>query len=83
MSDADVTTLKLSQILQDRQHCALVLSCDGLFEVMSNEEVGREVVRMRKEGYQAAEIAKNLCGQALKKGSYDNISTIVVYLDNV
>lgn len=82
VSDPDVTTLNLSQILRDRQNCALVLSCDGLFEVMSNEEVGREVVRMRKEGYKADAVSKNLCGQALKKGSYDNISTIVVYLDN-
>jgi serine/threonine protein phosphatase PrpC len=81
VSDPDVTTLRLSQILDERQHCALVLSCDGLFEVMSNEEVGNEVVRMRKEGYKAGEVAKNLCGQALKKGSYDNVSTIVVYLD--
>lgn len=83
VSDPDITTVALSQILDERQHCALVLSCDGLFEVMSNEEVGREVVRMRKEGYKAGEIAKNLCGQALKKGSYDNISTIVVYVDNI
>eukprot|EP00804_Cyclotella_cryptica_P003019 CCRYP_006010-RA/>CCRYP_006010-RA protein AED:0.28 eAED:0.28 QI:747/1/1/1/1/1/3/53/323 len=82
VSDPDITTLQLSQILDERQHCALVLSCDGLFEVMSNEEVGLEVVRMRKEGYKAGETAKNLCGQALKKGSYDNISTIVVYLDS-
>lgn len=82
VSDVDVTILSLSNILEERQFCAVVLSCDGLFEVMSNEEVGLEVVRMRKEGYKAGEIAKNLCGQALKKGSYDNISTIVVYIDN-
>lgn len=82
VSTPDVTTLRLSEVLDERQNCALLLSCDGLFEVMSNEEVGREVVRMRKEGYKAGEVAKNLCGQALKKGSYDNISTIVVYLDS-
>lgn len=83
VSDPDVTTLDLATSLADRQHCALVLACDGLFEVMSNEEVGREVVRMRKEGYRAGDIAKNLCGQALKKGSYDNLSVVVVYLDHV
>ena len=82
VSDPDVTTLQLSQMLDNRQYCAVVLACDGLFEVMSNEEVGREVIRMRKEGYKAGEISKNLCGQALKKGSYDNISTIIVFLDN-
>eukprot|EP00581_Thalassiosira_minuscula_P015230 CAMPEP_0183716110 /NCGR_PEP_ID=MMETSP0737-20130205/10120_1 /TAXON_ID=385413 /ORGANISM="Thalassiosira miniscula, Strain CCMP1093" /LENGTH=1061 /DNA_ID=CAMNT_0025945321 /DNA_START=142 /DNA_END=3327 /DNA_ORIENTATION=+ len=81
VSDPDVTTLNLSRSLTDRQQCALVLACDGLFEVMSNEEVGREVVRMRDEGYKAGDVAKNLCGQALKKGSYDNLSVVVVYLD--
>jgi serine/threonine protein phosphatase PrpC len=50
---------------------------------MSNEEVGREVVRLRQEGYKAGDVAKNLCGQALKKGSYDNLSVLVVYLDDV
>mmetsp|Transcript_13229 Transcript_13229/g.27192 ORF Transcript_13229/g.27192 Transcript_13229/m.27192 type:complete len:1069 (-) Transcript_13229:124-3330(-) len=83
VSDPDVTTLNLSNMLADRQNCALVLACDGIFEVMSNEEVGREVVRMRQAGYAPGELAKNLCGQAMKKGSYDNISVIVIYLDEV
>ena len=83
VSDPDVTTLNLANSLADREHCAIVLACDGLFEVMSNEEVGGEVVRMKQEGYKAGDIAKNLCGQALKKGSYDNLSVVVVYLDDV
>ena len=83
VSDPDITTLNLTSCLTDRELCALVLACDGLFEVMSNEEVGREVIRMRCEGYMAGDIAKNLCGQALKKGSYDNLSVVVIYLDNV
>ena len=83
VSDPDVTTLNLGTSLANRQNCALVLACDGLFEVMSNEEVGREVARMRGEGYAAGDAAKNLCGQALKKGSYDNLSVVVVYLDEV
>ena len=83
VSDPDVTTLNLDSLLSDRTNCALVLACDGLFEVMSNEEVGREVVRMREAGYKAGDISKNLCGQALKKGSYDNLSVVVVYLDDV
>ena len=69
--------------MADRDNCAVVLACDGLFEVMSNEEVGREVVRMRRARYNPGDIAKNLCGQALKKGSYDNLSVVVIYLDRV
>jgi hypothetical protein len=49
--------LDLASSLADQEHC-------GLFEVMSNEECGREVVQMQKEGYMAGDIAKNLCGQA-------------------
>jgi len=82
VSDPDITTLDLANCMAGREYCALVLACDGLFEVMDNEEVGREVIRMRQEGYMAGDIAKNLCGQALKKGSYDNLSVIVIYLDN-
>ena len=60
ISDPDVTTLDLSVSLAGRRHGAVVLACDGLFEVMSNEEVGNEIIRMRKEGYVAGDIAKNL-----------------------
>jgi len=80
VSDADVTNINLTTALAGRQYNSLVLACDGLLEVMSSEEVGREVVLMRKAGYKADEVAKNLCGQALKKGSYDNISVIVLHL---
>ena len=83
VSDPDMAVLDLSRTFADSRPGALVLACDGLFEVMSSEEVGREVVRMRNENYMAGDIAKNLCGQALKRGSYDNISVVVVYLDAV
>lgn len=63
VSDPDITTLPLLHILDEKQHCALVLSCDGLFEVMSNEEVGLKVVRMRKEEYKAGEIEKTYAGR--------------------
>jgi len=83
VSEPDMTTLNLASSLAGHQNCALLLACDGLFEVMSNEEVRREVVRMRSKGYTAGDIAKNLCGQALKKGSYDNLSVVCIYLDSV
>ena len=81
VSDPDITRVNLVSALAGRQHNAIVLACDGLLEVMSSEEIGREVVLMRKAGYKAGEVAKNLCGQALKRGSYDNISVVVVHLD--
>ena len=83
VSDPDITKVNLASALAGRQHNAIVQACDGLLEVMSSEEIGREVVLMRKAGYKAPEVAKNLCGQALKRGSYDNISVVVVHLDDV
>ena len=83
VSDPDITKVNLASALAGRQHNAIVLACDGLLEVMSSEEIGREVVLMRKAGYKAGEVAKNLCGQALKRGSYDNISVVVVHLDDL
>ncbi|KAL7490513.1 hypothetical protein ACHAWT_000288 [Skeletonema menzelii] len=80
VSDPDVANINLTTALAGRRYNSLVLACDGLLEVMSSEEIGREVVLMRKAGYKADEVAKNLCGQALKKGSYDNISVIVLHL---
>lgn len=59
-SEADVTRIDLVNSMADRDDCAVVLACDGLFEVMSNEEVGREVVRMRRAGYNAGDIGKSL-----------------------
>ena len=83
VSDPDITKVNLASALAGRQQNAIVLACDGLLEVMSSEEIGREVVLMRKAGYKAGEVAKNLCGQALKRGSYDNISVVVVHLDDL
>ena len=82
VSDPDVANIDLTTALAGRQYNSLVLACDGLLEVMSSEEIARLVVLLRRAGYKADEVAKNLCGQALKKGSYDNISVVVLHLDD-
>ena len=82
VSDPDVANIDLTTALAGRQYISLVLACDGLLEVMTSEEIARQVVLLRRAGYKADEVAKNLCGQALKKGSYDNISVVVLHLDD-
>lgn len=71
----------------DEDEC-LILASDGLWDVMSNEEVGevarRILRRMRRmvsgDTSPAQAVADNLRQRALSKNSPDNISIIVVDL---
>ena len=58
----------------------IVLASDGLFEVMDNDEVGRDVISFRDKGMSADEAARELCSSALEKGTSDNVSAVVIYL---
>ena len=57
---------------------ALVIASDGLFEVMSNEEVV-QVVR-EKIDFSPCQIAEVLSTEAVDRGSKDNVTVIVVKL---
>lgn len=52
----------------------LVLGCDGVFDVIENEDVG-EIVTSEQDPIRAAYLLRNL---ATARGSQDNISVIVV-----
>jgi serine/threonine protein phosphatase PrpC len=85
ISDADVTKLNISQIVPEvpdgtgTVNGAIVIGTDGLFDVMSDEEVAGQIVNMMKTGVPADDASKELYHRALKKGSSDNISIIVIY----
>lgn len=81
VSDADITKIDLSSMLAERQSGILLIASDGLFEAMDNEEIGRDVLSMRESGLSAGDTAKNICGLALEKGTKDNVSALVVYLE--
>jgi serine/threonine protein phosphatase PrpC len=56
----------------------VVLGCDGLWDVMSNEEVANFVsIRKSLSSY---EIARQLVAEAYRRKSQDNISVVVVDL---
>lgn len=59
----------------------LIQASDGLFEVLDNEEVGRDAMQMRKENYSASDCAHYLCDLAKRKGSSDNISVLVIFFE--
>jgi len=74
VSDPDVTTIpiKCGEIL--------VSASDGLWEVMDSDEVAIDINKMRAQGMTAKDTARTLCSMAIKKGTSDNVSTVVIFL---
>ncbi len=59
----------------------LVSATDGLWEVMDSEEVALDLHKMRNEQrLNARDAARSLCSMAIRKGTTDNISVVVVYV---
>ena len=80
VSDPDLSTVNLSEMLAERELCSIVLCTDGLFEVIDNEQAGRDVIQWRDDGLNADEVATKLCRKAVELGSPDNVSVVVLYL---
>eukprot|EP00735_Rhodelphis_limneticus_P004238 TRINITY_DN15808_c0_g1::TRINITY_DN15808_c0_g1_i1::g.25553::m.25553 TRINITY_DN15808_c0_g1::TRINITY_DN15808_c0_g1_i1::g.25553 ORF type:complete len:353 (+),score=34.28,sp/Q8RXV3/P2C59_ARATH/45.25/2e-63,PP2C/PF00481.16/2.1e-69,PP2C_2/PF13672.1/2.1e-05,SpoIIE/PF07228.7/0.15 TRINITY_DN15808_c0_g1_i1:181-1239(+) len=59
----------------------LILACDGLWDVMSNQEAVDFVHRM--ESNDASSISRALCEYAFERGSADNITVVIVFLNNL
>ena len=59
----------------------LISATDGLWNVMDSNEVAKSILQMRKrKNMSAHDAARELCSQALRKGSTDNVSVVVVYV---
>jgi len=74
VSDADISKTSIGP------GETLVSATDGLWEVMDSDEVALDLVKMRKQGLNARDAARNLCSMAFKKGTADNVSVVVVYV---
>mmetsp|Transcript_23741 Transcript_23741/g.33199 ORF Transcript_23741/g.33199 Transcript_23741/m.33199 type:complete len:388 (-) Transcript_23741:491-1654(-) len=63
-----------------KQGDTLLICCDGLFEQMSNEEVGGFVYKKLEETKYAdpATVLRDLLEESLEKGSKDNMSALAV-----
>ena len=81
VSHPDVTEVDLPSMLADRSGAVVVLASDGMFDVMDNEQVGRLALRMREKGMAANDVARSLCETAIEKGTSDNVSAVVVYVE--
>eukprot|EP00729_Bicosta_minor_P013132 gene13132-24060_t len=59
----------------------LVLACDGIWDVISNEQCIDFVTRYHSAGHSLTKVAHKLLDTCLKKGSSDNMSVLIVRLD--
>ena len=57
----------------------LILACDGIWDVMTNQEVVTFVAEQEKGWVDAAKIAESLLDKCLAKGSKDNMSVVIVF----
>lgn len=82
ISQPDVYKIDLKDVMKNiKSSCVLIQASDGLFDVLDNEEVARDAIKLRKAGLDAKECASQLTKLALKKGSSDNISVVATYLN--
>lgn len=59
----------------------LILGCDGVWDVMSDQETTDMLMkRYQDKGGPDEDAAKFIVRTAIKRGSADNITAIVVYL---
>lgn len=58
----------------------LLVACDGVWDVMSDDQACELVSALRDAGKSAQEAAQELVQESLRRVSTDNISVIVVYL---
>jgi Serine/threonine protein phosphatase len=80
ISESELTDVNISKLMKSRSQTMIIQASDGLFEVLGNEEVARDVIAMRKGGLTAQECAKALCKLAIRKGTTDNVTVLVVFL---
>lgn len=68
--------IKLWSIVPDTEF--VVMGCDGVWDVISNEDVGDFVRTQLFEGTHPETVAENLVNLCLEKHSLDNVSVIIV-----
>ncbi len=59
---------------------ALILACDGIWDVLSDQEASKIVFSAIKEGLSMQGVAQRLVESAFKKQSSDNLSVLIVDL---
>lgn len=66
--------------LEDYRNGCLVLACDGLWDVSTTDEVGKAITQMVANNESEGMMSKRLVHNAIRCGSTDNVSVVVVKL---
>ena len=56
----------------------VIFACDGLWDVISNIKASNFVLNLMKKKYKE-NIAKKLASYAIKEGSYDNVTVVIMF----
>eukprot|EP00301_Raphidiophrys_heterophryoidea_P024663 c8080_g1_i3.p1 GENE.c8080_g1_i3~~c8080_g1_i3.p1 ORF type:complete len:411 (+),score=92.98 c8080_g1_i3:46-1233(+) len=60
----------------------LVLACDGVFDVMTNQELATLVTNLMSETKDMGDVCKQVLEDCLEKGSRDNMTVVLVQLSD-
>jgi len=67
--------------LRPNDHRFAVLACDGVWDVMSGQEVADFVIKKLNEKTRVDEVVTELVNEAERKGSLDNITAVLLHFD--
>ena len=59
----------------------IVLATDGLWDVFESEDAVEYVLSLEREGHEHKKIATLMVEEALRRGTYDNITVVIIWLD--
>jgi protein phosphatase 2C family protein 2/3 len=76
LADPEIESITLTA-----QHSYIILACDGLYDVMTNENIAEYMVQQDKQGLHQQQISENIVKNAIEKlFTRDNVTTIVIKL---
>jgi serine/threonine protein phosphatase PrpC len=74
-----ISTPTMSRHARSSEDDFVVLACDGLFDVLSNQAVCNFVLKALEDGMSLDSISESLTQKAVDKGSKDNVTVIIVW----
>ena len=80
-ADLIIPDPEFERVQLDIQDEFMVLASDGLWDVLSGEDVIEKVQHWLKENKTARECAEDLCALALRLGSDDNVTVVLVLFE--
>ena len=81
MADLVIPNPEFKRYQLSAEDAFMILASDGLWDVMTGQDAVEEIQRLLASGKTARGCAEELCRLALKLGSSDNVTIIVVIFD--